>query len=155
MSRLFLDTNALIDLFVARLPDVHQSLLQVVRFCSEGTDELLVGANSISDATSIIENGRQFREVIPDKKLRRQLASNLRRVSFHYATICSVNGNILKAAHRNAAEEDFEDALIAECAKAHKADFIVSSDKHAFLQSAVPKISPSECAGLIGGGSEN
>lgn len=151
MSRFYLDTNALIDLYIARAPGRHEAMLQLVEGCRGGRGELLVGANSVLDASYVIEDGRQFREVIPERRLRQQLASNLRRIAFHYLTICPIDERVLRAAHHNKTEPDFDDALVAECAREAGADIIVSSDQRAFRNSAVPGATPEECAACVRG----
>lgn len=110
----------------------------------------MVGASSITDATFVIEGGRQFREVIPERRLRVQLASNLRRIAFHYLTICPTTERVLRMAHRNETERDFDDALVAECALESGADVIVSSDRRAFASSEVPGVSPEDCPAMLG-----
>lgn len=149
LTRFFLDTNALIDLYVMRDPGRHEAMIELVEACRGGHGELIVGATSITDATYVIEGGSQFREVIPERRLRVQLASNLRRIAFHYLTICPVNERVLKAAHRNRTERDFDDALVAECAREAGADVIVTSDREAFVRSEVPGATPRECVGAL------
>lgn len=148
MSRLFLDTNALIDLCVARIPSIHEAMERIVSSCREGEDELLVCTHSLADATYVVENSRLFKDAIPDREKRRHVATFLREVAFHFCTVCSVDERIARAAHRNVSEPDFDDALIAECAARSEADYIISSDRNAFRSSRVPGVTPGEYLGL-------
>ena len=146
MRRILLDTNALIDLCVARIPSVHEAMFAIIDTCSEGDDELLVSPISLADASYIIEGGRQFKEALPERSQRQRLAAYVRDTAFSYCTICTIDEQVAMAAHQNSDEEDFDDALIAECAAAYKADVIISSDRKAFRSSKVPSWTPEEYA---------
>lgn len=144
MCRILLDTNALIDLCVARMPATHEAMLAVIDTCFEGDDELLVSPISLADASYIIECGRQFKEALPERSQRQRLAAYVRDTAFSYCTICAIDEQVALAAHRNASEDDFDDALIAECASAYDADVIISSDRRAFRTAKVPSLTPDE-----------
>lgn len=149
MGRLMLDTNALIDLFIARVPETHAAMEQIVMHSAEEEDEVLISSLSLKDASYIIENSRSFKDVIPDRRIRSQMARKLREIAFDTCTICGIDEAIARKAHLSVAEDDFDDALIAECALAYDADAIISSDALAFTSSLVPKMSPQEYAVLL------
>ena len=66
-----------------------------------------------------------------------------------------VDQSICYQAHLNMDEPDYDDAIVAECAKAAGADFILSSDAAAFQKSVVRKMSPEECVEFLSGTQQN
>ena len=149
MSRLMLDTNALIDLAIVRDPAVHAAMEAIIGHCVEGEDELLVPVLALKDASYAVENGASFKQVLPHPAQRRALAERIRALAFSFCRVCAVDEAIARKAHRNSTEDDFDDALVAECALAYDADLIISSDRSAFTASIVPKRSPQEHAARL------
>ncbi len=143
MTRALLDTNALIDLTIARTPQNHSSLMRALeRGGSE--DEYLVPTLALKDLSYYIENNRQIREVIPSRKERIAIAAQARSILFDQCTICAVDEAVARKAHADLNEQDYDDALIAACAELSGADVIISSDKKAFQDSTVPSMTPVE-----------
>ena len=148
MTRILFDTNVAIDLVIARVPKTHESILQLLGLCGND-DVLMLSTLSLKDLSFYLENNRQIREVIPSKRDRARMAHEARGCILGQFAICAIDEAIVRAAHDNTAEPDFDDALVAECAKAYRADVIVSSDKEAFIDSAVPKMTPAECVRFL------
>lgn len=145
MSRLFLDTNALLDLCFARLPLVHEAMMGIVDASKGGANELLVSTHSLADATYVVENSQLFKDVMPERRERRSAAALMRSMAFSAFEVCGIDERIAQAAHYNLQQPDYDDALIAECAAMSEADVIISSDAKAFRVSRVPSMTPSEC----------
>lgn len=149
MSRLFLDTNALLDLHFARLPLVHEAMLGIVEASRGGANELLVSTLSLADATYVVENSRTFKEVIPSRQARRNTSERMRAMTFNTFEVCAIDQRVALAAHHNLREPDYDDALIVECAVRNNADVIVSSDASAFRNARIPGMTPEECLGWL------
>ncbi|MCH3944130.1 MAG: PIN domain-containing protein [Atopobiaceae bacterium] len=149
MSRILLDTNALIDMVFLRDADRHRAMEEVISLCREGGDEVLLPALALEDASYVLENSPSAKAAVPDAALRRRIAREARGFALRLCTICCIDDAVCRAAHENTGEQDFDDALVAECARFSKADVIVSSDARAFVHSAVPKVTPRECVEFL------
>ena len=146
MSRILLDTNALVDLCVNRVPKRHAAMMEMLALLDSPDDAVLVPAPSLKDATYIIENSAPFKQVVPERAERMGLARRMRDAVFMQCEVVAVDAAVARRAHRNRDEKDYDDALVAECALASGADVIISSDKSAFENARVPKATPEEFA---------
>lgn len=147
--RILLDTNALLDLFTNRIPERSASMRTIMDCLSEREDQTIVCGTSLADASYVIENNKAFKAAFPNAKRRSGLASWMRQEILDTCEIAAVDGLICSRAQQNSTEPDYDDAIVAECALINKCDCIVSSDKTAFNDSVVPKLSPSQCARLL------
>ena len=72
--RLFLDTNAVIDLF-SNTGSSRQASMRAIVSALRGTDSALVlGATTVKDVSYLIEQGSWFKSIVPEARLRRELA---------------------------------------------------------------------------------
>jgi predicted nucleic acid-binding protein len=151
MRKILLDTNALLDLILPRDVERHAAMRAVVAACREGETELMLSALSLKDASYVIENSAAMKAAFPQAQDRRERSRYARDVAFTLCTIVAVDEEACRCAHRNTSEEDYDDALIAACAVAAKADMVVTSDARAFNSADVPflKLSPGQCAKLL------
>ena len=146
MVRIMLDTNAVLDLVFNRYEQRHADMLAGVGRCDEDTHDLLVCAHSLVDMTYILENNAGMKAAIPDRSRRTECARFARETVFKFCTICAIDGKVCQEAHDDKLEPDFEDALVAACARMYKADVIVTSDERAFRASGLRVLRPAEFA---------
>ena len=143
--RLFLDTNAIIDLFSNAGTSRQKSMRELVSALRNTDSTFILGATTIKDVSYLIECGAWFKSIVPDASRRKKLAYEAREFMFKQCEMCAVDQTICHQAHMNRDEPDFDDAIIAECARTARADFIISSDVAAFNKSVIKKMSPEEC----------
>ena len=129
---LFIDTNILIDLLSGREPFKSTSFNFFIKSVQDKC-ELVVSASSITDVMYIM------RKYLDDKTQLRAVVQNL-LVSF---TIADVTSEHIRNAFQSPME-DYEDAVLAECALQSKANYIITRDKKDFINSPVPTLTPEE-----------
>lgn len=129
---LFIDTNILIDLLSGREPFKSTSFNFFTKAVQDKC-ELVVSASSITDVMYIM------RKYLDDKTQLRAVVQNL-LLSF---TIADVTSEHIRNAFQSPME-DYEDAVLAECALQSKANYIITRDKKDFINSPVPSMSPEE-----------
>lgn len=151
VSRVLLDTNALMDLAVMRDADRHASMSRIIERLAVEGDRPLIPSLALKDVSYLLESGRIMREAIPDAHVRRSAARAFRARVLEECEICAIDELVCRRAQANADEPDYDDALVAECALANGADVIVSSDRAAFNGAVVPKMSPAQCARWLEG----
>lgn len=134
---LFIDTNILIDLLSGREPFKLTSLNFFTKAVKDEC-ELVVSSSSITDVMYIM------RKYLDDKTLLRTVVQNL-LVGFAIADVTSET--IHKAFE--SPMEDYEDAVLAECALQSKATYIITRDKKDFIKSPVPILTPEEYYRII------
>lgn len=130
--RLMIDTNIFLDVLAEREP-FYQNSKAVLDLCEKKKVQGFLSASSVTDIFYLI---------------RRQLHS----VELAYKAIGSVldivkvltvtNDNVLDAYLQRA--NDFEDCLLATCAKANHCDAIVTRNKKDFLSFGITLLSPEE-----------
>lgn len=127
--RILIDTNVIIDYLTNRMPFVDSA--KQILFLSESEDITgMVTANTITDIYYVVR-----KEVGKERTLTA------------IQTLCSVlevidvgKADILGALQLGL--RDFEDSLVAQCAKKSKADYIVTRNLPDFDGSPVPPIDP-------------
>lgn len=144
MVRFLLDTNALLDLVFCRYEDRHKAMLTAVRACTEDEHELFVPPHALNDMTYILENNAGMKAAMPSREERRACAAFVRETVFKFCELSPLDERVCWEAHRDRQEPDYEDALVAACARACEADAIVSSDARAFNAGPIRKLSPAE-----------
>ena len=145
MTRALLDTNALIDLVINRYPDRHRAMIEICSLMEEETGDCLIAPTlSIKDLSYFIESSKHAQEAIPNRKERMSRSALARTFILDNCVIAPIDERVARMAHANESEPDYDDALIAECARANDADVILSSDNRAFRESYIPKMSPQE-----------
>jgi predicted nucleic acid-binding protein len=132
MTRVFVDTNILIDLLADRKPF---SKFAVELFQKAENEEVKLFASSHSIATTHYLLNKH----IEDKELREILLSLT-----DYVTVVAIDSNIIKKGLKSK-HADFEDSLQIFAASAvENIDYIVTRNLKDFKDSAVRAISPDE-----------
>ncbi|TJW10297.1 type II toxin-antitoxin system VapC family toxin [Parvibacter caecicola] len=134
--KLLLDTNVLIDYYAQRQPFFEAAKqLRIAQFF--GDVELWASTQSFSDVEYIL------RGALPVEELRSIVAASLDFISVLSPTPADLVSGL------ESDWPDLEDFLIARCAKALKADYIITRDQKGFAKSKVPAISPDEWVALM------
>lgn len=131
-SRILIDTNVLLDYLLTREP-FYEDARKVVSICVEGKVRGCIAAHSISNMFFILRKDYSAEE-------RRDMLSSL-------CTIFDVEGidkTKLLLALQNDIFSDFEDCLQMECAKAYKAEYIVTRNIDDYKMSEIKAILPKD-----------
>ena len=133
--RLLLDTNIILDFYEEREPFLDAAE-QILRECAEGSHTGLVSASSMTDIYFLLS-----------RSLNKDVAIDCVRKLLDMMEVAEVNGSDL---HRAVASNmpDFEDAVVAFCAKRAKVDYIITRNKPDFEQSPIPSLTPDEFLAL-------
>ena len=130
--RIMCDTNIIIDLLLEREPFVDDSS-KVLKLCEEHKASGFISASSITDIYYLVKKYTHSNE----------LAYNAVGKILEIVKICSVtNDDVLTAFQRKA--KDFEDCLVATCAKSIHCDYIVTRNKKDFMEFDIPLLTPTE-----------
>lgn len=137
MSRLFLDTNVLLDLVVANRP-CHKDAVALFEAAFSHGWELAALISSLKDVYFVYErhHGTEAQA--------RQAVMLLREM------LCTVEltNRVFDTAARSD-EPDLEDGMVRTAAQACGAVAIVSRDEEGFLLSPIPKLSPFAARQLV------
>jgi len=129
--KIVLDTNVVIDYLANRMPwaDDSEKILHMV---AQGEADAAITANTVSDLAYL---------------LRKQLdAGSFRTVLMGLLEVVG----IVEVNYQNCIGAfdfqmpDYEDALLAHCAKSWGADYIVTRNQKDFIHSPVPAVTPQE-----------
>jgi predicted nucleic acid-binding protein len=135
--KLMIDTNIVID-FLANRAKFADEAEAIIEACADGEIEGVVTASAATDIYYIM------RKIIGREKALENLST-----LFDVLTVAEVGKKDLLDAMR-LDFKDFEDALVAVCAKRIKADFIITRNLKDFRDSPVLSISPKEVVEKIG-----
>lgn len=135
--RLMIDTNLFLDVLLQREPFYTDSRA-VLELCERQKVSGFLSASSVTDLFYLVR--RQLHSV---ELAYRALGSILNIVKVLTVT----NEDVLNAYLQHAS--DFEDCLLATCAKANHCDAIVTRNKKDFLTFGITLFSPEELLGLI------
>jgi len=136
--RILIDTNIILDALMERMPWARAAqdvLLAVAGDKAEGC----ITASSFTDIYYIL------RKHLKDKEQLKQMLLGLMSV----IKVLDVNGADCEKAFY-LPMTDYEDALLAYCAKRHKADYIVTRNEKHFAGSPVKAISPGDFLSAVG-----
>ena len=126
------DTNIIIDILLEREPFVDDSY-KVLSLCEEHKVNGFISASSITEIYYLVRKYTHSTE----------LAYNAVGKVLEIVKICSVtNDDVLTAFQRKA--KDFEDCLVATCAKSIHCDYIVTRNKKDFEEFDIPLLTPTE-----------
>ncbi len=132
------DTNVIIDYLAMREPFFAESADAVDTILREG-GTCMVSSSAITDIHYII---RKLTKSNTEARLKTAaLATAL--------TIVPVTGEDIMAALCSEID-DFEDAVLAECARSSGADWIITRNLKDFSNSPIPPISPGDVPRLLG-----
>ena len=128
-SKLFLDTNALLDIAIPARPQ-HAEAVSMLRIGEEADFYASVG--SLKDAYFIMR-----RTYVRDEALCRSI---VRQMSLDFVMV-DLTSEIAENAFASD-EPDFEDGIIRASAEAAGCDAIVSRDAEAFASCGIPRLEP-------------
>lgn len=130
--KIMCDTNVIIDVLLERQPFVDDSC-KVLSLCEEHRLDGFVSAPSVTDIYYLVRKYTHSTE----------LAYTAIGKLLEIVKVCSVTSNdVLTAFQRKA--KDFEDCLVATCAKSIRCDYIVTRNKKDFEEFDIPSLTPSE-----------
>ena len=130
--RLMIDTNIFLDVLLQREP-FFESSKSVLRLCEDRKVQGFLSASSVTDIFYIVKKGLQSTDAAY-----KALGSVLDIVKVLTVT----NEDVLNAYMFKAS--DFEDCLLATCAKSNKCAAIVTRNKKDFLDFGITLLSPEE-----------
>ncbi len=130
--RLMIDTNIFLDVLGHREP-FYENSKEVLYLCESGQAQGFLSASSATDIFYLVR--RQLHSV---ERAYQALGSVLDIVQVLTVT----NEHVLEAYARRAA--DFEDCLLAVCAKANRCDAIVTRNKKDFTDFGISLLAPEE-----------
>lgn len=130
--KLMCDTNIFLDVLLEREPFVTDSD-KILRLCEEHKIDGYISASCITDIFYLV---RKFRH---SNELAYQAIGKILEI----VKICSVTNNDVLTAYQTKAK-DFEDCLLATCAKSMQCDCIVTRNKKDFEGFDILLLSPGE-----------
>ena len=131
MLSILLDTNILIDFYQRREPHVDYAR-QLMLASSFGDAELWVSAKSFADVFYVLSKRHPSSEV---------QAAFLE--SLGWLKVCSIDGPDVKLASERT-WDDFEDCLVAQCARKIGADYIITRNTRDFTRSSIKALTPEQ-----------
>lgn len=136
--KIMCDTNIILDVLLERVPFVEDSS-KILTLCEEHKIDGLVSASSITDIYYLVKKYTHSTE----------LAYKAVGKLLEIVKVCSVTNNDILIAFQKKAK-DFEDCLVATCAKSIRCNYIVTRNKKDFEGFDVPAITPSELLKQMG-----
>ncbi len=130
--RLMIDSNIFLDVLLQREP-FFESSKAVLKLCEDKKVQGFLSASSVTDIFYIVRKGLQSTD-----SAYRALGSILDIVKVLTVT----NDDVLNAFMQKAS--DFEDCLLATCARSNKCSVIVTRNKKDFLDFGITLMSPEE-----------
>lgn len=127
-----IDTNILLDVLIHR-DEFYNNSKAVLSLCEECTIQGFISASAITDIFYITRKA-----LVSVEETYKVISSILNIVRVLTVT----NDDVLNAFQVNA--KDFEDCLMATCARSNKCDGIVTRNKKDFLSFGVTLFSPEE-----------
>lgn len=130
--KIMCDTNIILDVLLEREPFVEDSY-KVLSLCEEHRLDGFVSASSVTDIYYLV------RKYTHSTDLAYKAVGKLLEI----VKVGSVtNNDVLIAFQRRA--KDFEDCLVATCAKSIRCDYIVTRNKKDFEEFDFPLLTPTE-----------
>ncbi len=130
--KIMCDTNVIIDVLLEREPFIEDSY-KVLKLCEEHKIDGFVSASSVTDIFYLV------RKYTHSTDAAYKAVGKLLEI----AKVCSVtNNDVLNAFQKKA--KDFEDCLVATCAKSIHCDSIVTRNKIDFEGFGIPVFTPME-----------
>jgi len=131
MIKFLIDTNVIIDYLADRMP-FSDHAEQLIELCEQGKTEGVLTASAVTDIYYILHKNADHKKIIDNLK-----------ILFSVLNIAEVGKNdLLRAMELDM--DDFEDALVAQCAKKVKAEYIITRNEKHFVNSMVRPISPED-----------
>ena len=136
VNRILVDTNVLLDYLLTREP-FYEDAEKIVHACVDGKVKGCIAAHSISNMYFILRKDYSAEE-------RREVLSSLCSIF----EIEGIDKAKLLSGLQNEEFSDFEDCLQMECAKAYKADYIVTRNISDYKTSEIKAILPKDYLSL-------
>lgn len=130
--KIMCDTNVILDVLLDREPFVEDSY-KILSLCEEHRIDGFVSASSITDIYYLV------RKYTHSTELAYKAIGKLLEI----VKVCSVTNNDVLVAYQKKAK-DFEDCLLATCAKSIRCDFIITRNKKDFEGFGIPLLTPTE-----------
>ena len=130
--KIMCDTNIILDVLLEREPFVDDSY-KVLSLCEKHRIDGFVSASSVTDIYYLV------RKYTHSTDLAYKAVGKLLEI----VKVCSVTNNDVLTAFQKKAT-DFEDCLVATCAKSIRCDCIVTRNKKDFEDFDIPLLTPSE-----------
>ena len=124
------DTNIVLDVLLDREPFAETSD-KILRLCEKGIIEGYTTASCVTDIFYFV------RKYLHDTELSYAAVEKL----FEILRVCEVTDRHIREAIR-LRRPDFEDTLVAVCAKSIPCDYIVTRDKKGFADFDIPCLAP-------------
>ena len=130
--KIMCDTNVIIDVLLEREPFAENSC-KVLSLCEEHRVDGFISASSVTDIYYLVRKHTHSTD----------LAYKAVGKLLEIVKVCSVtNNDVLTAFQRKA--RDFEDCLMATCAKSIRCDYIITRNKKDFEEFDIPLLTPTE-----------
>lgn len=130
--KIMCDTNIILDVMLDREPFAEKSA-NVLKLCEDRIIEGFITASSITDIFYLIRKQTHSNDI----------AYNATGTLLEIVSICSVTNQEVLSAYQQRAK-DFEDCLLATCAKSINCDYIVTRNIKDFESFTVPAITPTD-----------
>lgn len=130
--KIMCDTNIIIGVLLEREPFVEDSC-KVLSLCEDHRIDGFVSASSVTDIYYLV------RKYTHSTDLAYKAVGKLLEI----VKVCSVTNNDVLTAFQQKAK-DFEDCLVATCAKSIRCDCIITRNKKDFEAFGVPALTPAE-----------
>jgi len=131
------DTNIILDVLLERAPFAEDSA-KVLSLCEEHKLDGFISASCLTDIFYLVRKYTHSTE----------LAYTAIGKILEIVKVCSVTNNDAITAFQQKAK-DFEDCLVATCAKSIHCDCIVTRNKKDFEEFGIPLLTPSELLSQI------
>jgi len=131
------DTNIIMDMLLEREPFADDSCT-ILALCEERRIDGFVSASSVTDIYYLVRKHTHSTD----------LAYKAVGKLLEIVKVCSVTNNDVLTAFQKKAR-DFEDCLMATCAKSIHCDYIVTRNKKDFEEFNIPLLTPSEFLQLL------
>ena len=130
--KIMCDTNVIIDVLLEREPFIEDSY-KVLKLCEEHKIDGFVSASSVTDIYYLV------RKYTHSTDMAYKAVGKLLEI----VKVCSVTNNDILIAFQKMAK-DFEDCLVATCAKSIHCDYIVTRNKRDFESFGIPALTTTE-----------
>lgn len=130
--KIMCDTNVIIDVLLEREPFVEDSC-KILKLCEEHKIDGFVSAASVTDIFYLV------RKYTHSTELAYKAVGKLLEI----VKVCSVTNNDVLIAFQKKAK-DFEDCLVATCAKSIHCDCIITRNKRDFEGLGISVLTPAE-----------
>lgn len=130
--KIMCDTNVIIDVSLEREPSVEDSYKNL-KFCEEHKIDGFVSVSLVTDIFCLV------------RKYTHSTEQTYKAVGklLEIVKVCSVTNNDVLIAFQKKTK-DFEDCLVATCAKSIHCDYIATRNKRGFKGFGIPVLTPTE-----------